>query len=186
LPTPDAAATRAEIGVSFLPMLLGRVATNPNGSADTSFDLEASYGVGLSFVVRILAGLSLGLAPQIVFHLSAKDSAGYTVIDSEREYDLMARIAYAHAVVPKLKLYAELLPGYAFVTYHMIVLGSQAPNARGTVIGGGLGGAYDIGDRFFAKVGLGYQVGSETSHGIRDVDLETRFLRVDLGGGVRF
>ncbi len=184
-PTPGPGEGRVEIAVSFLPMLLGRVVTNLNGP-DTSFDLDAGYGLSLALAVRIFAGLSLGLAPQVVFHLSAKDAAGYTVIDSEREYDLMARIAYAYGVIPRLKVYAELLPGYSLVTYHMIVLGAQAPNARGTVFGGGLGAAYAIDDRFFAKVGIGYQVGSQISHGIRDVDLETSFLRLDLGGGVRF
>jgi len=174
-----------QVGVSLLPMLLGKVATGPSGN-DTSSNLDFAYGVGLSFGYRILAGLSVGLAPQVIFHLSSKDSGGYPVIDSEKECDLMARIAYAYAVSPKLDVYAEILPGYSLVTYNQIVLGSQAPRARGIVVGGGLGAAFAITDRFFANAGVGYQVGFQVSHGISDRDVNTKFLRFSLGGGVKF
>jgi hypothetical protein len=120
-----APANNFQVGVAFLPMLLGRVATGPSGD-DTSSNLDFAYGVGLSFGYRVIAGLSVGIAPQVVFHLSSKDSAGYPVIDSEKEYDLLARIAYTYAVVPKLDVYAEVLPGFAIVTYNKIVMGSQA------------------------------------------------------------
>ena len=181
----SAPASRFHVGVAFLPMLLGRVATGPSGN-DTSSNLDAAYGVGLSFGYRVIAGLSVGVAPQILFHLSSKDSAGYSVIDSEKEYDLMARIAYAYTVIPKLDVYAEVLPGYSLVTYNKIVLGSQAPRARGIVLGGGLGAAFAISDRFFANAGVGYQLGFQVSHGISDRDVTTKFLRIALGGGVKF
>jgi len=140
-----APANTFQVGVAFLPMLLGRVATGPSG-ADTSSNLDFAYGVGLSFGYRVLAGLSVGFAPQVVFHLSSKDTAGYTVIDSEKEYDLMARIAYAYTVVPKLDVYAEVLPVYSIVSYNKIILGVQAPSAKGMVLGGGLGVAFSITD----------------------------------------
>jgi long-subunit fatty acid transport protein len=180
-----APASRFQVGVAFLPIVLGRVATGPSGN-DTSSNLDFAYGVGLSFGYRVIEGLSVGVAPQVVFHLSSKDSAGYPVIDSEKEYDLMARIAYAYTVVPKLDVYAEVLPGYSFVTYNQIILGSQAPKAHGVVFGGGLGAAFAITDRFFANAGVGYQSGFQVSHGIRDNDVKTKFLRIALGGGVRF
>lgn len=179
-----AAPGRFQVGLAFLPMLLGKVATGPSGDA-TSSDLDTAYGLALSFGYRVFAGLSVGVGPQILFHLSGKDSAGYGVIDSEREYDIMARIAYAYAVAPKVNVYAELLPGYAFVTYHVILLGSRAPNARGMVLGGGLGASYDVTPRIFANLGIGYQTGSEVSHGISDHDVKTKFLRIALGGGVK-
>ncbi len=188
VPAPAVASSPAnnfQVGVAFLPMLLGKVSTGPSGNA-TSSNLDAAYGVDLSFGYRVLAGLSVGVAPQVVFHLSSKDSAGYPVIESEKEYDLMARIAYAYTVVPKLDVYAEVLPGYSFVTYNQIILGSQAPKAHGVVFGGGVGAAFAITDRFFAKAGVGYQVGFQVSHGIRDNDVKTKFLSIALGGGVRF
>jgi len=180
-----APANNFQVGLAFLPMLLGKVATGPSGS-DTSSNLDFAYGVGLSFGYRVLAGLSTGIAPQAIFHLSSKDSAGYSVIDSEKEYDLMARIAYAYTVAPKLDVYAEVLPGYSFVTYNEILQGSKAPKAHGVVLGGGLGAAFAITERLFANVGVGYQQGFQTSHGISNRDVKTTFLRIALGGGVKF
>jgi len=180
-----APTTRVQVGVGFLPILLGKVATGPNGD-DTSSNLDATYGVGLSFGYRVMAGLSVGVAPQVVFHLSSKDTAGYTVIDSEKEYDLMARIAYAYTVVPKLDVYAEVLPGYSIVSYNKIILGVQAPSAKGMVLGGGLGVAFSITDRLFANAGVCYQFGFQKSFGLSHNDVNTKFLRIALGGGVKF
>jgi len=182
---PGAPAKNFQVGLAFLPMLLGKVATGPSGE-NTSSNLDSTYGVGLSFGYRVFAGLSVGVAPQVVFHLTSKDSAGYSVIDSEKEYDLMARIAYAYTVVPKLDVYAEVLPGYSFVTYNEIIQGSKAPKAHGVVLGGGLGAAFAITERLFANVGVGYQEGFQVSHGIGDRDVKTKFLRIALGGGAKF
>jgi len=172
-------------GVAFLPMLLGRVATGPTGE-NTSSNLDFAYGVGLTFGYRVLSGLSVGIAPQVVFRLTSKDSAGYSVIESEKEYDLMARIAYAYTVTPKVDVYAEVMPGYSFVTYKKVVLGSQAPRARGIVLAGGLGATFAITERLFANASLGYQEGFQTSHGISDKDVKTKFVRIAIGGGVKF
>ena len=180
-----APASRVQVGLAFLPMLLGRVATGPSGN-DTSSHLDSTYGVGLSLGCRVVAGLSVGVAPQVVYHLSSKDSAGYSVLDSEKEYDLLARIAYAYTVVPKLDVYAEVLPGYAIVTYNRIILGVQTPSAKGFVLGGGLGATVAITDRLYASAGIGYQQGFQKSAGLSDRDVKTRFLRIALGGGVRF
>ena len=178
-------APRVQVGVAFLPMVLGKVATGPSGHS-TSSNLDASYGVGLSIGYRILSGLSVGIAPQVVFHLSSKDYGGYPVIESEKEYDLMARIAYAYTVIPKLDIYAEVLPGYAIVTYNQIILGVQSPNAKGIVLGGGVGAAFAITDRLFVNAGVGYQLGFQKVSYIRDDDVKTKFLRIALGGGVKF
>jgi hypothetical protein len=180
-----APANRVQIGVAVLPMLLGKVATGPSGN-DTSSNLDFAYGLGLSFAYRVVYGLSVGVAPQAVFHLSSKDSAGYPVIDSEKEYDLMARIAYAFAVSRKVDVYAEVLPGYSFVTYNAILQGSKAPKAHGVVVSGGVGAALAITERLYANVGLGYQQGFQTSHGISNSDVKTRFLRIAVGGGLKF
>jgi hypothetical protein len=180
-----APANNFQVGVALLPMLLGKVATGPSGG-DTSSNLDFAYGLALAFAYRVFYGLSLGVAPQVVFHLSSKDSAGYSVIDSEKEYDLLARIAYAYTVAPKVDVYAEILPGYSFLTYNQILQGSKAPKAHGVVLGGGLGAAFAISERFFANAGVGYQQGFQVSHGISDRDVKTKFLRIALGGGVKF
>lgn len=179
-------APRFQLGAALLPVLLGRLTTVQSGGGEISSHLDSTYGLGLSFSYRVLAGLSLGIAPQVVFHLSSKDDAGYPIIDSEKELDLMARIAYAHTVMPKLDVYVEVLPGYSFVSYNKIVVGSPAPPARGIVVAGGLGAAFAVTDRFFVNTGLGYQLGFQVSHGISTRDVSTKFLRIAVGGGVRF
>lgn len=178
-------ARRIQIGAAVLPMLLGRVTAGPSGETVSS-KLDATYGIGLWFGYEVVRGLSVGVAPQVVFHVNGKDSDGYSVLESEKEYDLMARVAYARAVAPKLDVYAELLPGYAIVTYDRIIMGLPAPLARGIVLGGGVGAMLAVTDRVFANIGLGYQLGFQRSSGSRDVDVRTRFLRIALGGGVRF
>lgn len=185
VPVAGPPSSHFQLGVALMPMLMGRVGTGPSGHA-TSSHLDSTYGVALSFSYRIVAGLSVGVAPQTVFHLTSKDDAGYSVIDSEKEYDLLARIAYAYPVVPDLDVYAEVLPGYSFVSYNQIVSGSPAPRARGFVGAAGLGAAWSITDRFFAHVGVGYQLGFQSSHGIREQEVRTRFLRLAMGGGVKF
>jgi hypothetical protein len=175
-----------QLGVALLPVLLGRLTTVQSGGGEISSHLDSTYGLGLSFSYRVLAGLSVGIAPQVVFHLSSKDDAGYPVIDSEKEFDLMARIAYAHSVMPNLDVYVEVLPGYSFVSYNKIVVGSPAPPARGVVVAGGLGAAFAVTDRFFVNAGVGYQIGSQKSHGISTRAVSTKFLRLAIGGGVTF
>jgi hypothetical protein len=184
--TAEPSPNRFQLDVALLPVLLGRLSTVQSGGAETSSHLDSTYGLGLSFSCRVLAGLSVGIAPQVLFHLSSKDDAGYPVIDSEREYDLMARIAYAHTVMPKLDVYVEVLPGYSFVTYNKIVVGSPAPPARGIVAAGGLGAALAVTDLFFVNAGIGYQLGFQASHGISTRAVSTKFLRLALGGGVWF
>jgi len=179
------AHAQGEAGVNLLPMVLGKVATGPNGHA-TAYPLDATYGVGLSVGYRFQAGVSVGLAPQVVFHLSAKDDGGYSVLDSQKEYDLMARIAYTYSVVPKIDVYAEFLPGYAIVTYNQIVLGNKAYLANGIVLGGGVGAAFALTDRFFANASVGYQQGFQKASYIRVDDVQTKFVRLAIGGGVKF
>jgi hypothetical protein len=182
--TVSAPEKKFQVGVQFLPVVLGRVATGPAGN-DSTYALERTYGFGIWASYRLLAGLSVGLAPQIILPLSAKDSAGYTIIDAEKEYDLLARLAYTQRTFSSLDVYAEVLPGYGFVTYDKITLGVNPPTARGLVLGAGLGAIYSLTDLWFVNAGVGYQMGFQVSHGISDREVRTRFLRIALGGGVR-
>lgn len=185
-PAPtETARKRIHIGLNLLPVFVGKVATGPSGHA-TSSNLDTAYGLGLWASYRLIAGLSVGIAPQILFGLTSNDAAGYNVIDSEKEYDLLARIAYAHTIVPRLDLYAELLPGFSIVTYNKITVGSRPPSAKGFVLGGGLGATFDVTPHVFANASLGYQRGFQKSSGIIRTDLETKLLRIAIGAGVKF
>ena len=181
----DEPVHRLELGASVLPMARGRI----GGGQEALFpstDAAFAYGIGLSFTVRIVSGLSVGVAPQAVFNVKGQG-------DSENgatEYDFMARIAYAHAVLPRLTLYGEILPGYSAISlpsHRLNIEGATVSNPEGLVLGFGAGAAMDLAEMFFVNLGLGYQLGYQHgSVGGTDFDFKTNFLRIALGGGVKF
>ncbi|MGB8294862.1 MAG: hypothetical protein WCG85_05495 [Polyangia bacterium] len=177
-----ASESKFQVGVAFLPMLIGRgTVTTPLSSASVTGDLKFAYGVGLTAGYAVIPGLSVGIAPQFIFNVKGEDATG----DAAKEIDLMARIAYAYHVIPNLAVYAEVLPGYSIFSVPNLPSGQGSP--KGFVIAGGVGGAYDITDMFFANLGVGYQMGFQTySYGGKSYDDKTRFLRLAVGGGVRF
>jgi len=186
---PPPAATSApeskmQVGLAFLPMLMGTAGTGTSDNL-TWGDLETAYGVGVSFGYKVIAGLSVGIAPQILLHVKGKDDSN----DASKEWDLMARIAYEYPVIPKLAIYVEVLPGYSIVQFASgrSVLGETPPNPKGLVIGFGAGASYDITDQFFANLGVGYQMGFATySVAGSDLAYRTKFLRIGVGGGMKF
>jgi len=188
-PAPAAAAapeSKMQIGVAFLPMLMGKMGAGPSGD-DTWSDLKLAYGVGLSFSYNVIAGLSVGIAPQALFAVKPKDGGG----DAITEYDIMARIAYAYSVIPALAVYAEALPGYSILSLpdSLTMMGEKPDSPKGFVVGFGAGAAYDITDQFFANVGVGYQMAfqkTKTPGENEDYDMRTKFLRIAVGGGMKF
>lgn len=184
-PAAPAAAEKSKIqvGVAFLPMLLGSVTAGPS-SDNSSTDLSPAYGVGLTASYRIIAGLSVGIAPQFLFHVKDKNAS-----DSAKEYDLMARIAYDYNVIPELAVYAEVLPGYSIISFPDSTkwMGEKPPSPKGFVVGFGVGAAYDVSNQVFVNVGVGYQLGFQTlSFQNTDYDNKTKFLRLAIGGGMKF
>lgn len=182
-PAAAASESKMQVGIAFLPMLLGKVGTGPSGD-DTWEDMSLAYGIGLSFGYNVIPGLSVGVAPQVLLHVKAKDAS-----KSMTEYDLMARIAYAYTVIPKLAVYAEILPGYAIVTLPSgtTYMGEKPPSPKGLVLGFGAGAAYDVADQFFVNLGVGYQMGfQKMSVAGATNDVKTKFLRIALGGGMKF
>jgi len=157
---------RIDGGATFLLMPLGR----GNGY----YDLALAYGIGVSLGSPVFRGLSLGLAPQLLFNIRHQD-------DARKQYDLMARIAYTLRVAARFAVYGEVLPGYS------IISPSRGDSARGFVIAAGAGGAMDLTDRVFANASVGYQYGLQ-SLWIDSTQFFERdsFLRVAVGGGMRF
>ena len=184
-PTPAAATSESkmQVGIAFLPMLLGKEGAGTSGD-DTWSDMSPAYGIGLSFGYNVIPGLSVGVAPQVLLHVKPKDAS-----KSMMEYDLMARIAYAYTVIPKLAVYAEVLPGYSIVSLPSgtTYMGEKPPSPKGFVIGFGAGAAYDVTDQFFVNLGVGYQMGfQKMSVAGSTNDVKTKFLRIALGGGMKF
>jgi hypothetical protein len=177
---PPSQPQRWRIGLSFLPMGLGKL-TTPIGGNPIQGDASLAYGVGLSASYRIIAGFSVGVAPQIISNVNYKVPPAGAAPDAVRETDLLARLAYTFPVVDTIGLYVEALPGYSLLPQ----AGGSA--AKGFVVAFDAGADMGITDRIFANLGAGYQLGfqSLTVAGEK-VDTRTRYVRVSLGGGVRF
>lgn len=187
---PPPAATVApeskfRVGIAFLPMVMGKLGGGPKDDL-TWGDAKTAYGLGLLFGYKVIAGLSVGVAPQLIFNVQDKTDDLY---DPSKEWDLMARIAYEYTVIPKLDVYAEVLPGYSIIQFASgrSYSGEAPPNPKGFVIGFGAGAAYDITDQFFANLGIGYQMGfAKFSVAAGDFGTRTKFLRIAVGGGMKF
>jgi len=179
-PAPAAAGpdSKMQVGINLMPMALGKESsTDPISGGSASADLAFAYGVGLSFGYAVIPGLTVGVAPQALFNVKPKNGDS----SAAKEYDLMARIAYAYTVAPKFAVYAELLPGYSVISNP-----SPADAGKGFVFAGGLGATMDVTDQVFVNLGVGYQMGFQKAKfaGV-SLDEKTKFLRIALGAGVK-
>ncbi len=171
-----ASRRKLQVGVAFLPMALGKFTTAPGGVVQTA-DAAFAYGVALSGVYEVLPGLLVGLAPQVTFNVKDK-----TQSKAAKELDVLARVAYAYQPVDTISVYAEVLPGYS-----LIIPPGAAAYPRGFVLAFGGGAAMDLTERFFANLGVGYQIGFQNRSGPGgSFETRTKFVRVALGGGVKF
>jgi hypothetical protein len=161
-----------QLGLNLLPMALGKWNESVAGQS-ASGDLAFAYGVGLSFGYAVIPGLTIGVAPQAVFHEIDKNASG----TAAKEYDIMARVAYAYTVAPKFAIYAEVLPGYSIISNP-----NGGSSAKGLVLAGGVGAMMDVTDQVFVNLGVGYQLGLQKVSGN---DAKASFLRIALGAGVK-
>jgi hypothetical protein len=180
-PPPGPRRRPIEVGLSFLPMGLGKL-TTPVGSMEATGDALFAYGFGLSASYRAIAGLDVGLAPQVIYNVNYKvNPSELAPPPAAKQYDLMARVAYEFSLVDTITPYLELLPGYSIIAL---------PNtnaAKGFVLAVGGGVAMDMTDRIFVNLGIGYQWGfQKVAQTGANLDNKNRYLRVALGGGVRF
>jgi hypothetical protein len=179
---PPSQRPRLRIGVSFLPMGLGKY-TAVNGSASVQGDALFAYGFGLAADYRIIAGFSAGIAPQLIYNVNYKENPSQLAATSAvSQTDYMLRLAYTFQVEETIGLYVEALPGYSSLKQP-----GGAP-ATGFVFAFGAGADMQLTRRIFATRGGGYQWGfqSTTDSAGDKFDTRTRYVRVNLGGGVRF
>lgn len=162
-------------------MALGRF-TYASGDTNPTVDSSFAYGFGLSGGYEVLPGLVVGLAPQLIFNVQPKPlDFGTSAV--AKQIDILARVAYELRPVDSIAIYAELLPGYS-----TILPSDDASPSSGLVLAFGVGCAADLTDRFFMSLGVGYQVGfqNQAAESNRTDKLRTKYVRVALGGGVRF
>ncbi len=157
---------RTRVGISFL--------TTARGRANAHYDMAPAYGVSPSVDYRIVRGLSVGVVTQILFNIKRR------VDPALRQYDFMARVAYALQVVTRIALYGEGLAGYS------VISPPAGDSAKGWVLALGAGGIIDIVQRVFVSVGAGYQWGLQMMpvDGTIHPD-NTQFVRLVLGAGMR-
>ncbi len=136
-------------------MGLGKL-TTPINAEPIQGDASLAYGVGLSASFRVIAGFSVGVAPQIIYNVNYKVPPAGTAPHAVRETDLMARLAYTFPVVETIGLYVEALPGYSTIPQ------PGGTSATGFVIAFEGGADMGITDRIFANLGAGYQWGFQS------------------------
>ena len=178
---PGPPARRIKVGLSFLPMGIGKL-TTPIGGTPTQGDASFAYAFALQASYRVIAGLELGIAPQILYNVNYKVyPADIMAPPASKETDLMARVAYTFPVVETIGVYVAALPGYSIIGQ------PGSPSAKGFVLALDGGVEMSLTDRIFVDLGGGYQFGfqSVTVSGTK-LDDRVRYVRVNLGGGVRF
>jgi hypothetical protein len=183
-PTPvESAAShrKIQVGLSFMPMAAGKYTYSDTFTSTASADTYFAYGLGLSAGYEVLPGLVVGLAPQVLLNVQPKPSD--TVHPpSAKEYDLMVRVAYELRLADAITVYAEVLPGFS-----RIAPSDDASPSSGLVLAIGAGCAMDLDDRFFINLAGGYQMGFQSqTEGVHQMELRTKYVRVAMGGGVRF
>ncbi|HEY4185951.1 MAG TPA: outer membrane beta-barrel protein [Polyangia bacterium] len=143
-------------------------------------DSTFASGVGLSASVDVFHGLMVGIAPQAIFKgkVKAQPDGTETTFGSDKQIDLMLRVAYAYTIPDVVTLYAELLPGYSTVSSDV------TDTSKGLVLAYGIGAELDVAKRVFANLGIGYEMGFQrvSSTSIYRHD----YVRAAIGVGTRF
>lgn len=170
---------RLELALAFLPMGVGSITTSGGATSVTS-DALFAYGVGLDVSYRVIAGLTLGIAPQAIFNVGYKPSGGAEA-STGKEFDLLARIAYLQPLAETIAVYGEVLPGYSKLSG----VGSGSPN--GLIVAFDVGVQMGVSDRLFVNIGGGYQWGfQKVSIMNMKYDNNVDFVRAQIAIGTRF
>ena len=175
---PAPKARKLQVGVSFLPMGLGKYVYRPDATSPlVKSDAYFAYGAGISATYEVLPHLLVGVAPQAIWNVQEKDPKIWA--KAVQEYDLMARIAYMYPLAETIHVYAEFLPGYSLI--------KNSAGSSGLVLAFGAGIAMDLTDRVFVNIGGGYQIGFQKwPNGDTSLESGTRYVRMALGAGMKF
>lgn len=180
-PAPTTSERKWQVGLSFLPMSLGKYTYSDTFTSTVTSEAYFAYGLGLSGGYEILRGLVVGLAPQVIFNVQPKPSDTANP-PAAMQIDFLARVAYGYRVANTLSVYAEVMPGYS-----RIDPSDEARPSWGFVLALGAGCAMDLTDRYFLNVAGGYQIGFQSqSAGVHELELRTKYVRVAVGGGIKF
>jgi hypothetical protein len=191
--TTPAPKRKLQVALSFLPMSLGTF-NAVYGGMPLALDAAFAPGGSLAVTYEVVSGLSVGLAPQVLFNVKPKEDPLTTDPAASKEVDAMVRIAYAYPLVDTISVYAAALPGYS------LIMPKVGDKPKGPVFAFELGAMMNLGERTFISLAGGYQWGfqqrTDTSRmmqmdGSEKVTMVTtnvrpNYYRAALGLGWRF
>lgn len=177
-PMTPAPHRRFQVGLSYLPMALGKITSQSAGTTNSGDGAFAS-GVGVAASFDVYRGFMVGIAPQTIFKgkLKALPGGAATKFGTDQQYDFLLRLAYAYSIPGVVTLYGEVLPGYS------IIYPAPANTSKGLVMVYGVGAEMDMTQRVFVNFGVGYQMGyQKEAVGF----YRNNYVRGNLGLGMRF
>jgi hypothetical protein len=186
-PTPTVMGSLGEtsalrLGVTLAPMPAGKLkgkVNTPLGVIEGDTDLAFAFALAPVLDYSINQFLFVGLAPQYVFNVKAKDGGD----SAGSELDLRLRVGGNAKVADTLMLYGYLAPGYGIV---MPGGDYNGDNPKGFVLGFAGGAMLDFTPSLFGNAEVGYQVGyQKVSAGGLDSDFKTNYFHVGIGLGYR-
>jgi hypothetical protein len=182
-----------QLALTFLPMSMGKF-KSVYGGMPVSLDAAIAPGGSLSISYEVVRGLSIGLAPQVLFNVKPKEDPITTDPPASTELDAMVRVAYTYPIIDTISVYGAALPGFS------LVKPQKGDPASGFVMAFELGGIMNMGERAFVSLAGGYQWGfqkrTDTSTITDDMgmmhdklvvtDVRPNYYRIALGVGTRF
>ena len=155
-------------------------ASAQGGELSDSVDTATAYELGAQFDFRIMPFLSVGLAPAVLLHIKGQDDK-----DSASQLDLPIRVTAGGNVMPQLRIYGFVAPGYTILFPPADDMGNS-DRLSGFMVGFGGGVGFKVAPRFAVTGELGYQFRfpSETQTVLGtpvDVTLQDNFLTFAIG-----
>jgi len=170
---------KLHLGLSALAMGLGKYRYTSGSDEVVSSDASFAYGLALSVGYEFIPHLVIGLTPQIIFPVKEKVPEIAGTSPGWQEWDVLLRVAYEYEVIGGTEIYAEALPGFSMIR--------NESGPYGFVMGLGAGASIAVSDRAYVNLGAGYQLGFQHwKEGSNTIESNTRYVRVALGGGVKF
>jgi hypothetical protein len=181
--TESAAEPRVWLGGHFglSPVGTLKATAKANGNeASNSVDTATAFEVGAHFDVKIMPFLSVGLAPAVLLHVKGQDDT-----DSASQLDLPLRVTAGGNVMPQLRIYGFVAPGYTILFPPADQMGNS-DRLSGFMVGFGGGVGFHVAPRFAVTGELGYQFRfpSETRTVLGtpvDLTIQANYLTFALG-----
>lgn len=167
------------VGLSPVGTLKAKVSSQGNELSD-SVDTATAVELGAHVDFRIMPFLSVGLAPAVLLNIKGQDDK-----DSASQLDLPLRVTAGGNVMPQLRLYGFVAPGYTILFPPADSMGNS-DRLSGFMVGFGGGVGFNVAPKFAVIGELGYQFRfpSETrTVGTAPVDLQIQanYLTFSLG-----